>query len=60
MENKSNERCLNCVYYHHGERNGFVGMCCIGTERKESTTYDSHCGRWLTNKKKYQTEFDEV
>ena len=60
MENNSGQRCLNCVYYHHYLNNGYVGACCIGTEIKDFTQYDSHCNRWISNKNKYITDLDEV
>ena len=50
------EKCHNCVYYKPSNKNYFVGECCIGTERRDYTEYDSHCNRWLTNKNKYNKE----
>lgn len=50
------ERCHNCVYYKPDKNNYFSGMCCVGTERKEYTRYNSHCCRWITNKNKYNQD----
>lgn len=58
MNEKSENRCSNCVYYKPSKNDFFEGQCTIDDNPKNNVNAMFCCHRWLTNKHKYGV-FDE-